>query len=109
MRSTHIEGYTTSPFQSLIKSVLPRIPERCGKPAGVNAMGHTVTYRVRLWTLDQFLFHAEIVSSTYHPPNTKSFYIGNKGLTNNPGMENIYSGYPASAYPPSTYLKFLQK
>ncbi|MFZ0513673.1 MAG: DNA repair and recombination protein RadA [Candidatus Nitrosopolaris sp.] len=51
-----------------------------GIPVGGNVMGHAATYSVRLWTLNQFLYHAEIVRSPYHPQNTKSLYIGNKGL-----------------------------
>jgi DNA repair protein RadA len=47
-------------------------------PAGGNVMGHAVTYSVRLWTLNQFIYHATIVGSPCHQLNTKSFYIGNK-------------------------------
>ncbi len=51
-----------------------------GMPAGGNVMGYAVTYRVRLWTLNQFIYHATIVKSPHHPQKTKSFYISAKEL-----------------------------
>jgi hypothetical protein len=60
------------------------------KAAGGNIMGHAVTYRVRLWTLNQGIYHATIVSSPYHPQNTKSFYIGEEGLVDdNPSADEL--------------------
>jgi DNA repair protein RadA len=68
----------------------PNSRRMSGRPAGGNVMGHAATYSVRLWTLNQFLYHAEIVGSPYHPKNTKTFYIGNKGLVDdNPNADEL--------------------
>jgi DNA repair protein RadA len=49
-------------------------------PIGGNAMSHSVTYGVRLWTRNQLFYDAVIVSSPYHPRNRTTFYIDTKGV-----------------------------
>ena len=52
-------------------------------------MGHTATYRVRLWTHNRSIYYATIVNSPYHPQNTTTFYIGEEGLQdNNPNADD---------------------
>lgn len=58
----------------------PDSEEMFGRPIGGNAMAYAVTYSVRLWTNNQFIYHATIVKSPYHPRNSKTFCISAKGL-----------------------------
>jgi DNA repair protein RadA len=68
----------------------PNSRRMSGRPAGGNVMGHAVTYSIRLWTLNQFVYHATIVSSPYHPTNSTTFYISEKGLVDdNPSADEL--------------------
>jgi RecA/RadA recombinase len=58
----------------------PDSQEMFGNPIGGNAMSHAVTYGIRLGTRNQIIHSATIVSSPYHPRNSKTFRIGTKGL-----------------------------
>jgi hypothetical protein len=58
-------------------------------------MSHAVTHSVRLWTGNRSSCYATIVSSTYHPRNSKTFYISKKGLVdNNPSADDL----PATSF-----------
>ena len=50
------------------------------RPIGGNAMSHAVTYSVRLWTRNGFIYNAAILSSPYHPRNSTTFYISETGV-----------------------------
>jgi Rad51 len=69
---------------------IPHSKEKFCRPIGGDVMGHAVTYSV--WTLNQFIYNATIISGPYHPLNTKSFYIGNKGLVDdNPIADELHT------------------
>ena len=73
----------------------PNSRRMSGRPAGGNVMGHAATYSIRLWTLNQFVYHATIVSSPYHPRNDTTFYIDAKGLVDdNPNADDL----PATSF-----------
>jgi hypothetical protein len=56
-------------------------------------MGHAATYSIRLRTGNRSIHHATIVSSPYHPTNSTTFYIGNKGLVDdNPSEDDLADG-----------------
>ena len=68
----------------------PNSRKMSGRPAGGNAMGHAVTYSVRLCTGNRSIHYAEIVGSPYHPTNSKTFYISKKGLVDdNPNADDL--------------------
>lgn len=60
------------------------------RPVGGNAMGHAVTYSIRLRTGNRSIHHATIISSPYHPTNSTTFYISKKGLVDdNPNADDL--------------------
>jgi DNA repair protein RadA len=68
----------------------PNSRKTSGMPVGGNAMGHAVTYSVRLWTGNRSIYYATIVSSPYHPSNDTTFYISKKGLVDdNPNADDL--------------------
>jgi len=71
----------------------PNSRKMSGRPAGGNVMGHAATYSIRLWTLNQAIYHATIVNSPYHPSNSTAFYISEKGLVDdNPSADDLPDG-----------------
>ena len=59
----------------------PRFPRGIERPIGGKAMGHAVTYGVRLSThLGGLIHYATILHSPYHHQKDAVFYIREKGL-----------------------------